>query len=133
MAALYAFGSIVESSGNVSHVTSSPYGSAMHRAMWLRISGYLVPFTPHMASLPTLFRLRMSIMLSATTPAPLSLSEAAPFPPTYPVVYSPVPITRTSATAAFFLLLASLDDDDRDDSSSCRWSNDDMDLLCLLA
>jgi hypothetical protein len=32
-------------------------------------------------------------MVKATTPAPLSLSDAVP--PTYPVVYSPVPTMRT--------------------------------------
>jgi len=49
--------------------------------------------TPHIAIRSTFPLLRRSNIVRATTPAPLSLSAAVP--PTYPVVYSPVPTINT--------------------------------------
>lgn len=65
--------------------------------------------TPHIPTLSTLPRRLKSNMVNATTPAPLSLSAAVP--PTYPVVYSPVPTMSTLAFAATLGRFASGSDD----------------------
>jgi hypothetical protein len=65
--------------------------------------------TPHIPTLSTLPRRLKSNMVKATTPAPLSLSAAVP--PTYPVVYSPVPTMSTLAFAATLGRFASGSDD----------------------
>jgi hypothetical protein len=68
----------------------------MPRILILRIQfilpGYFVPFVPTSLVFPTrlpLWELWRSNITSATTP--IFLSEALEPPPTYPVVYSPVP------------------------------------------
>ena len=92
--------------------------------------------TPHMPTLSTLFLLRKSNIVRATTPAPLSLSAAVPptylkvlndygykkvgtsliwtqrYAQTYPVVYSPVPTIKTFALSDIFgrLLLSAMVD-----------------------
>ncbi len=89
----------------------------------------ILPFTrtltPHIPTRSTFPRRRRSNMVSATTPAPLSLSAA--FPPTYPVVYSPVPTMRTLALLFDAIILFRLE--------SCRvnlnYVVDDVSLRCI--
>ena len=76
----------------------SSYTSVRLRCMCARIPGIFLPFVPHIPSRPTFPRSCRSSMHSATTPA--DLSESAPLPSTYPVVYSPVPSISTAGGGA---------------------------------
>lgn len=64
---------------------------------WARMPGNLLPVVPTMDSLPTFPRRLRSKSVRPTTPT--FLSELLAEPPTYPVVYSPVPTMHTLSGA----------------------------------